>query len=98
MLLLPTPWTPPSLSYYELQQRLAQCDALLDLQQKVRNQLHALDQLSEVIDTVRHLFEQLLITFATQLATAEAEITAAWQYDAGWALAAQWLQSIKGIG
>jgi hypothetical protein len=49
-------------------------DALLDLQQQVRNQLHALDQLPEVIETVRQRFEQLLTTFATQLATVEAEI------------------------
>jgi hypothetical protein len=47
---------------------------LLDLQQQVRNQLHALDQLPEVIETVRQRFEQLLTTFATQLATVEAEI------------------------
>jgi transposase len=98
MMLHPTPWTPPPPIYYELQQRLAQRDALLDLQQQVRNQLHALDQLPVVMETVRQRFVQLLTTFATQLATVEAEITAAWQHDAAWATAAQRLQSIKGIG
>jgi transposase len=98
MMLQPTPWTPPPPIYYELQQRLAQRDALLDLQQQVRNQLHALDQLPEVIETVRQRFEQLLTTFATQLATVEAEILEVWQQDAAWATAAQRLQSIKGIG
>jgi transposase len=98
LLLQPTPWTPPPRIYYELQQRLAQRDAVLDLQQQVRNQLHALDQLPEVIETVRQRYEQLLRTFAAQLATVEAEITEAWQQDAAWALAAQRLQSIKGIG
>jgi transposase len=44
LMLQPTPWTPPPPIYYELQQRLAQRDTLLDLQQQVRNQLHALDQ------------------------------------------------------
>jgi transposase len=39
MMLRPAPWTPPPQIYYELQQRLAQRDALLDLQQQVRNQL-----------------------------------------------------------
>ena len=98
MMLQPAPWTPPPQIYYELQQRLAQRDALLDLQQQVRNQLHALDQLPEVIVTVRERFESLLATFATQLATVEAEITEVWQHDATWATAAQRLQSIKGIG
>src|SRR5499427_5525625 len=98
MLLQPAPWTPPPQLYYELQQRLAQRDALLDLQQQVRNQLHALDQLPEVIEIVRQRFEQLLTTCTAQLATVEAESTEAWQHDAAWALAAQRLQSIKGIG
>ena len=42
MLLQSAPWTPPPQIYYELQQHLAQRDTLLDLQQQVRNQLHAL--------------------------------------------------------
>jgi hypothetical protein len=40
----------------------------------------------------------LLTTFATQLATVEAEILEVWQQDVAWATAAQRLQSIKGIG
>jgi transposase len=98
MMLHPTPWTPPPPIYYELQQRLAQRDALLDLQQPVRNQLHALDQLPVVIETVRQRFTQLLTTFATQLAAVEAEIMEVWQQDTAWATAGQRLQSIKGIG
>ena len=42
--LQPEPWMPPPQIYYELQQRLAQRDDLLNLRQQVRNQLHALDQ------------------------------------------------------
>ena len=98
MLPQPAPWPPPPQISYELQQRLAQRDALLDLQQQVRNQLHALDQLPEMIESVRQRFEQLLTTFTAQLVTVEAEITEAWQHDAAWALAAQRLQSIEGIG
>src|SRR5262249_14377497 len=98
MMLQPVPWTPPPPIYYELQRRLAQRDALLDLQQQVRNQLHALDQVPEVIVTVRERFEHLLATFTTQLAAVEAEITAVWPQDVAWATAAQRLQSIKGIG
>ena len=67
LMLQPAPWTPPPPIYYELQQRLAQRNALLDLQQQVRNQLHALDQLPEVIVTVRERFEHLLATFTAQL-------------------------------
>jgi transposase len=98
LMLQPAPWTPPPPIYYELQQRLAQRDALLDLQQQMRNQLHALEQLPEVIVTVRARFEHLLATFTAQLAAVEAEMTTVWQQDAAWATAAQRLQSIKGIG
>jgi len=98
MMLHPPPWTPPPPIYYELQQRLAPRDAVLDLQQQVRHQLHALDQLPEVSETVRQRFAQWLTTFATQLATVEAEILEVWQQEAAWATAAQRLQSIKGIG
>ena len=71
----------PSPLYYELQERLAQRDALLELQQQVRNQLHALEQLPAVIETVRQRYELLLSTFAAQLVTVAAEITEAWQPD-----------------
>src|SRR5262245_14466418 len=98
MMLQPTPWTPPPPISYELPQRLAPRDALLDLQQQVRNQLHALDQLPQGVETVRQRCEQVLTTFATQLAPVEAEIMEVWQQDAPWATAAQRLQSIKGIG
>jgi transposase len=43
-MLQPTPWTPPPAIYEELQQRLAQRAALIDLRQQVRNQRHALTQ------------------------------------------------------
>ena len=63
-----------------------------------RNILHALDQLPEVIVTVRARFEHLLATFTAQPAAMEAEITTVWQQDAAWATAAQRLQSIKAPG
>jgi transposase len=95
LMLHPAPWTPRPPIYDELQQRLAQRDALLDLQQQVRNQLHALEQLPKVIVTVRERFEHLLATFTAQLAAVEAEMTAVWQQDAAWATAAQRLHSIR---
>ena len=51
--LQPAPWTPPPAIYTELQQRLAERDALVGLRQQVRNQRHAPVQLPVVIPAVR---------------------------------------------
>jgi transposase len=96
--LQPQPWTPPPAVYYELQQRLAQRDALLDLRQQVRNQLHALAQGPVLIAAVRTRMEQLIATLTDQLSEVEAEIAPALQQEAAWAAAANRLQTIKGIG
>ncbi|PON09860.1 IS110 family transposase, partial [Candidatus Entotheonella serta] len=96
--LQPDPWMPPPQIYYELQQRLAERDDLLNLRQQVRNQLHALDQHPEVIKAVRTRMENLLSTFQTQIDEVEIEIAAALNQDSAWAAAAERLQSIKGIG
>jgi transposase len=98
MILQPEPWMPPPQIYYELQQRLAQRDDLLNLRQQVRNQLHALMQHPEVIEPVRLRMECLLSTFQLQIDEIEAEITAALNQDSAWAAAAERLQSIKGVG
>jgi transposase len=97
-LLQPAPWTPPPAVYYELQQRLAQRAALLDLRQQVRNQLHALLQHPGVIATVRARMETLIATLTTQILELEGELAGALAMDAAWAAAAERLQSIKGIG
>jgi transposase len=96
--LQPEPWMPPPQIYYELQQRLAQRDDLLNLRQQVRNQLHALDQHPEVVKTVRTRMESLLSTFQAQIDEVEVEIAVALNQDSVWAAAAERLQSIKGIG
>ncbi len=98
MILQPEPWMPPPQIYYELQQRLAQRDDLLNLRQQVRNQLHALIQHPEVIEPVRLRMECLLSTFQLQIDEIEVEITAALNQDSAWAAAAERLQSIKGVG
>ena len=98
IVLQPEPWTPPPPIYYELQQRLAQRDDLLNLRQQVRNQLHALEQHPEVVAQVRTRMENLLLTFQSQIDEVEAEITAALHQDSAWAAAAERLQSIKGVG
>jgi transposase len=98
MVLQPEPWMPPPQIYYELQQRLAQRDDLLNLRQQVRNQLHALDQHPEVIASVRTRMENLLVLFQSQIDEVEVEIAAALNQDSAWAAAAERLQSIKGVG
>jgi len=96
--LQPACWTPPPAVYYELQQRLAERDALLDLRQQLRNQLHALVQGPVVIAAVRTRMQQLIATLSAQIEEVEAEIAPALQQDADWAAAATRLQTIKGIG
>jgi transposase len=80
MILQPEPWMPPPQIYYELQQRLAQRDDLLNLRQQVRNQLHALIQHPEVIEPVRLRMECLLSTFQLQIDEIKGVgwVTAAW--------------------
>jgi transposase len=97
-LLQPAPWTPPPPVYHELQQRLVQRDALLDLRQQVRNQRHALLQQPTVIAAVRARMEALIATLSDQIAAVEAELAPALEQDAAWAAAAARLQTIKGIG
>jgi transposase len=97
-LLQPAPWTPPPAVYHELQQRLVQRDALLDLRQQVRNQHHALQQQPTVIAAVQARMEALIATLSEQIAAVEAELAPALDQDAAWAAAAARLQTIKGVG
>jgi transposase len=96
--LQPERWIAPPEVYYELQQRLAQRDALLDLRQQLRNQLHALSQGLVVIAAVRMRMERLITTLTDQIAEVEAEIGPTLRQDDAWAAAAARLQTITGIG
>jgi transposase len=96
--LQPHPWTPPPAIYAELQQRLAQREALIDLRQQVRNQLHALLQQPVVIASVRTRMETLITTLTQQIDEIDGEIVTALQHDTAWAEAARRLQTIPGIG
>jgi transposase len=98
MVLQPEPWMPPPQIYYELQQRLAQRDDLLNLRQQVRNQLHALAQHPEVIASVCTRMERFLVLFQSQIDEGEGEMAAALNQDSAWAAAAERLQSITGVG
>jgi transposase len=96
--LQPAPWTPPPAIYAELQQRLAQRDALVDLRTQLRNQRHALLQQPVVIASVRERMDVLIHTLTEQIAAVETELATAVQQDDAWAAAAARLQSITGIG
>ncbi len=97
-LLQPAPWAPPPPVWHELQQRLAQRDALQAMQRQVANQLHALEQRPGVVAPVRARMAALIATLADQLAAVDAEIAEALQQDEAWGAAARRLQSITGIG
>ena len=96
--LQPEPWTPPPDVYYELQQRLVQRDALIQMRQQVRNQLHALIQGPVVVAAVRERMETLIAALTGQIAAVKAELEPTLAMDEAWAAAAERLQSIPGIG
>ena len=96
--LQPEPWTPPPAVYTEVSQRLLQREALVELRQHVRNQLHALSQQPVVIATVRARMISLLETLASQIAEVEQELVLALRQDDAWAAAAKRLQTITGVG
>ncbi len=97
-LLQPAPWTPPPAIYYELQQRLAQRDALQAMQRQVQNQLHALEQGPVVVVAVKARMESLIAALGSQIAQVDDELANAITQDAEWAAAAARLQTIVGIG
>ncbi len=76
-MLHPPPWSPPPAIDEELQQRLMQRQALIDLRQQVRNQRHALLQNPRAVAAVRDRMDQLIATMTTQIAELDAEIAAA---------------------
>ncbi len=97
-MLQPTPWTPPPAIYEELQQRLAQRAALIDLRQQVRNQRHALTQKPYVVAAVRERMDSLIASFTAQIGELETELATVLRQDDAWAAAAARLQTITGIG
>jgi transposase len=97
-LLQPPPWMPPPAIYTELQQHLAQRDALVAMRQQARNQLHALIQQPVVVAAVRARLDAVIAFFTTQITDLDADIAATLQQDGAWAAAAARLQTVTGIG
>jgi transposase len=96
--LQPAVWTPPPAVFTELNQRLVQRDALVELRTQVRNQRHALIQQPVVIASVRTRLDTLIHTLNQQILEVEREIAAVLQQDETWAAAARQLETITGIG
>lgn len=94
----PAAWTPPPPIYHQLLQRLTQRDALIDLRQQVRNQLHALSVCPVVVPEVQTRLEQLISTFDQQLKAVDTEIKQVLKQDKEWAASVALLQTIVGIG
>lgn len=96
--LQPPLWTPPPAVYHQLQQCLAERDRLLDLQQQLRNQLHALSQYPCVVESVRERMNTLLSTLSEQIQQVDSDLALALLEDCQWASSAELLLSIKDIG
>ncbi len=94
----PPAWNPPPRVYHQLQQRLSQRAALVDLRQQVRNQLHALTVCPAVVPEVQSRMEQLIATFEQQIEAIETEIKQVIQQDQQWFNSITLLQTIPGIG
>ena len=97
-MLQPQAWTPSPQIYEELLQRLSERDSVIQMRQQVRNQLHALRHRPNVVSVVEERMEQLLVTFQGQIEAIEHEITGLMQQGHAWAVSAQLLQSIPGVG
>ena len=97
-MLQPEPWTPAPHIYEELLQRLNERDSLIQMRQQVRNQLHALRHRPSVVPVVKQRMEALLVTFQGQIEAIEDEISALMEQSHAWAVSAQLLQTIPGVG
>jgi transposase len=96
--LQPEPWTPPPHVYAELQQRLMQREALIQIRTQVRNQRHALLRQPRIIADVQRRTDSLLDTLNDQIAEIEGELASALHQDENWAAAAERLQTSTGVG
>jgi len=97
-LLTPARWAPPPRLYHELQQRLAQRDALLHIRLQVANQLHALLANPHIVASVRARMAALVETLSEQIAVVDAEIGALLANEEAWTRSVRLLETIPGVG
>ena len=90
-------WQPPSTAWEALYQRLVERDNVVEMRQMLRNQLHALKQRTALDPEVEARKQALIDMLDTQLKTIDQEL-ADWIHRSEWAVKADYLLSIKGIG
>lgn len=90
-------WEPPSKVWEALYQRLVEHDNLTEMQQMLRNQLHALKHRAQVDPAVVARKQHLIDEMSEQLDSIKQEI-ADWVKQSEWADLAKRLRAIKGIG
>jgi transposase len=93
----PPVWTPPAAVYHELRQRLVARDAVVEMRQQARNQLHAVQQWPVQVTSVVTQFAAIIADLDARIRTLEAEIQTTLQ-DGAWATSAALLASIPGLG
>jgi transposase len=96
--LQPALWSPPPQIYHELQQRLAQRDALIGVQQQLRNQHHALLHEQVVVASVATRQQDLIAQLDREIHALEHEIQALTAQQETWAQSIVLLQTIPGVG
>jgi len=94
----PISWNPPPEIYYQLQQRLAQRQSLLDLRQQVKNQLHSLSALPMQVPEVVGRMQALIVTFEHQLSQVQKEVEELVEQEGEWQKSIVLLTSIPGFG
>lgn len=92
-----TAWEPPSEVWEALYQRLVEHDNLTEMQQRLRNQLHALKHRDQVDPAVVARKQHLVDEMSEQLDSIKQEI-GEWVKQSEWADLAKRLRAIKGIG
>jgi transposase len=93
----PALWTPPSVVYHELRQRLVARDGLLSMRQQARNQRHALQHWPVMVGSVLVQLDGVIADLDVRLASLEQEIAEVLE-DGAWASSAALLSTIPGIG
>jgi transposase len=92
-------WNSPPQVYYELQQRLCQCQDLMGVRGQLTNQLHALTAGPIVVECVKARLLQLIADIDVQIVEVDEEIKkVAQKADKNWAKSIELLQTIPGIG
>lgn len=90
-------WQPPSDAWEALYQRLVERDNLVEMRQMLRNQLHALNQRTQLDPQVAARKQHLIDEINSQVKAIDLELEV-WLRKSEWVDMAKYLRSITGIG